>query len=52
VSTNLKGLSDSLPPRQYGIEEVAAWRGDRNRNHAKAGWHFTTENAGIKLKYL
>ena len=23
-----------------------------NRHHAKAGWHFTTEKARVKLKHL
>jgi len=25
---------------------------DRNANHTKANWHFTTPNARIKLKHL
>jgi hypothetical protein len=33
-------------------EEIAAWEEDRNANHAKADWHFTTDNARIKLKHL
>jgi hypothetical protein len=31
---------------------IAAWEHDRNANHAKADWHFTTANARIKLKHL
>jgi hypothetical protein len=33
-------------------EEIAAWEEDRNANHAKADWQFTTDNARIKLKHL
>ena len=29
-----------------------AWEHDRNANHAKANWRFTTPNARIKLKHL
>jgi MFS family permease len=30
----------------------AAWEHDRNANHAKANWQFTTPTARIKLKHL
>jgi hypothetical protein len=40
------------PDKQTLIDESAAWEHDRNANHTKAGWHFTTRNARIKLKYL
>jgi hypothetical protein len=33
-------------------EEVAAWEDDRNKNHTKADWQFTTADARIKLKRL
>jgi hypothetical protein len=33
-------------------EEIEAWEKDRNANHAKADWQFTTANARIKLKHL
>ncbi len=33
-------------------EEIAAWQHDRNANHTKANWHFSTSNARIKLKHL
>ena len=33
-------------------DEIAAWEQDRNANHAKADWQFTTDNARIKLKHL
>ncbi len=32
--------------------EVAAWENGRNKNNAKADWHFSTETARIKLKHL
>jgi hypothetical protein len=34
------------------IDEIAAWEHDRNANHTKANWQFTTPNARIKLKHL
>jgi DDE superfamily endonuclease len=33
-------------------DEIAAWQADRNKNHTKADWQFTTANARIKLKRL
>lgn len=33
-------------------KEVAAWRCHRNKNNAKAVWHFTTADARVKLKSL
>jgi hypothetical protein len=45
-------LDRRIPDKQALIEEVAAWEGDRNENHAKADWQFTTANARIKLKRL
>jgi hypothetical protein len=33
-------------------KEVAAWRSMRNKNNAKAAWHFTTADARVKLKSL
>jgi hypothetical protein len=32
--------------------QVAHWEHDRNANHTKANWHFTTPNARVKLKHL
>ena len=32
--------------------EIRAWEDDRNANHAKADWQFTTADARIKLKNL
>jgi hypothetical protein len=34
------------------MEEVLAWQQDRNKNHTKAYWQFTTADARIKLKRL
>ena len=45
-------LDRRIPDKQTLIEEVAAWEDDRNKNHAKADWQFTTANARIKLKRL
>jgi hypothetical protein len=38
--------------QQILIDEIAAWEHDRNANHTKADWQFTTNNARIKLKHL
>ena len=45
-------LDRRIPDKQTLIEEVAAWEDDRNKNHTKADWHFTTADARIKLKRL
>jgi hypothetical protein len=45
-------LDRRIPDKQTLIEEVAAWKHDRNANHTKANWHFTTLNARVKLKHL
>ena len=45
-------LDRRIPEKQILVEEVAAWEQDRNANHAKANWHFTTPDARIKLKHL
>ena len=45
-------LDRRIPDKQILVEEVAAWQQDRNANHAKANWRFTTPNARIKLKPL
>jgi hypothetical protein len=34
------------------IQEVAAWEDHRNKHHAKANWHVTTDDARVKLKRL
>ena len=45
-------LDRRIPDKQTLIEEVAAWECDRNKNHTKADWQFTTADARIKLKRL
>jgi DDE superfamily endonuclease len=45
-------LDRRIPDKQTLIEEVAAWEHDRNANHTKADWQFTTQDARIKLKHL
>jgi DDE superfamily endonuclease len=45
-------LDRRIPDQKTLIAEVAAWQRDRNRHHAKADWHFTTEKARVKLKHL
>jgi DDE superfamily endonuclease len=43
-------LNRRIPNKQILIDEIAAWENDRNANHTKADWQFTTKNARIKLK--
>jgi hypothetical protein len=45
-------LDRRIPDKQTLIDEIAAWEHDRNANHTKADWQFTTKNARIKLKHL
>jgi DDE superfamily endonuclease len=45
-------LDRRIPDQKTLIEEVVAWQRHRNRHHAKAHWHFTTEKARVKLKHL
>jgi len=45
-------LDRRIPDKQTLIEEVAAWQHDRNNNHTKADWQFTTADARVKLKRL
>ncbi len=45
-------LDRRIPDQQTLINEVAAWEEDRNANHAKADWQFTTPEARIRLKHL
>src|SRR5437660_10544030 len=45
-------LARRIPDKQTLIDEIAAWEHDRNANHTKADWQFTTKNARIKLKHL
>ena len=45
-------LDHRITDKQTLISEIAAWLADRNRYHSKADWHFATDDARIKLKYL
>ena len=45
-------LNRRIADKQTLIDEIAAWERDRNAKHATANWHFTTADAGIKLKHL
>ena len=45
-------LDRRIPDQKTLIKEIAAWEKDRNMNHTKADWQFTTEDARIKLKHL
>jgi len=45
-------LDRRIGDKQTLAQEVAAWQADRNARNAKAAWHFTTNDARIKLKRL
>jgi hypothetical protein len=45
-------LTRRIPDKSTLIEEVAAWLNNRNRQHVKADWRFTTDDARVKLKRL
>jgi len=45
-------LDRRIPDKQTLIDETTAWEAERNRNHTKADWQFTTDDARIKLKHL
>jgi hypothetical protein len=45
-------LDRRFPDKQTIVDEVDAWQNERNKNHAKADWQFTTANARVKLKRL
>lgn len=45
-------LDRRIPDKQTLIDEVGAWEHDRNANHTKSDWHFTTADARIRLKHL
>ncbi len=42
---NTSDLIRRIPDKQILVEEVAASEQDRNANHAKANWRFTTPDA-------
>src|SRR5215467_2184812 len=45
-------LDRRIPDKQTLIDEVTAWEQERNANHTKANWHFTTSKARVKLRHL
>jgi len=45
-------LDRRIPDKETLVKEVAAWQADRNKNHTKANWRFTTADARIKLRRL
>src|SRR5205807_8933921 len=44
-------LDRCIPDKQTLINEIAAWVQDRNANHTKTDWQFTTPEARVKLKH-
>jgi hypothetical protein len=45
-------LDRRIPDKETLTKEAAAWQDERNTNHTKANWRFTTADARIKLKRL
>ena len=45
-------LDRRIPDKQAIITEVDAWVRQRNKTHAVAEWHFTTNDARIKPQSL
>jgi hypothetical protein len=45
-------LDRRIPDKRTLADEVSAWEADRNKNHTKADWQFTTGHARVKLKRL
>ena len=45
-------LDRRIPDQPTLINEVAAWQDNRNKNHTKADWQFTTADARVKLNRL
>jgi hypothetical protein len=45
-------LDRRIPDKTTITDEVAAWVRERNKNHAGAEWHFSTDDARIKLRSL
>ena len=52
VELSSQCLDRRIPDKQTLIDEIDAWEHDRNANHTKANWQFTTSTARIKLKHL
>jgi transposase len=45
-------LNRRIPDQETLIEEIKAWQKDRNEKEVITDWHFTLEDARIKLKSL
>jgi DDE superfamily endonuclease len=45
-------LDRRIPDQQTLKDEISAWNTKRNTHNTKADWHFTTQDARIKLKRL
>ena len=45
-------LRRRIPDRDQLAREIAAWQERRNARQATIDWHFTTQDARIKLKHL
>lgn len=45
-------LDRRIPDKKTLVKEIAAWEKQRNKNHTKANWQFTTNKARTKLKHL
>ncbi len=45
-------LDRRIPDKQILSDEIAAWEHNRNTNHTKADWQFSTKDARVKLKHL
>jgi hypothetical protein len=41
-----------IPTSKFLASELNAWQKERNRTASQAIWHFTTQDARIKLKHL
>ena len=44
---SIQCLDRRIPDKQSLVEEVDAWQNQRNKNHAKADWQFTTADARV-----
>lgn len=47
-----QGLDNRIPSKEKLIEQVEAFQRQRNNNFKKVNWHFSVEDARIKLKRL
>ena len=45
-------LARRIPTSEKLASELNAWQKERNRTASKVIWHFTTQDARIKLKHL